>query len=44
MISKILLKIFMILIENRLYMLSFEKLVRDEQETIRPILNEDDDK
>ena len=24
-------------------MLSFEKLVRDEQQTIRPILNDDDD-
>ena len=26
-----------------LYMLSFEKLIRDEQQTIRPISNEDDD-
>ena len=26
--------------ENLLYMLSFEKLVRDKQETIRPILND----
>ena len=26
-----------------LYMLSFEKLIRDEQQTDRPILNEDDD-
>ena len=29
--------------ENIFYMLSFEKLIRDEQETIRPILNDDDD-
>ena len=29
--------------ENILYMLSFEKLIRDEQETDRLILNEDDD-
>ena len=28
--------------ENNLYMLSFEKFVNDEQEIIRPILNEDD--
>ena len=28
--------------ENILYMLSFEKLVRDEQEIVRPILNDDD--
>ena len=30
------------LIENLFYMLSFEKLIRDEQQTERPILNEDD--
>ena len=29
--------------EKILYMLSFEKLIRDEQQTDRPILNEDDD-
>ena len=29
--------------ENILYMLSFEKLVRDEQLTIKPILNDVDD-
>ena len=29
--------------ENVLYMLSFEKLIRDEQQTIKPILNDDDD-
>ena len=29
--------------ENILYRLSFEKLIRDEQQTIRPILTEDDD-
>ena len=29
--------------ENILYMLSFEKLVREEQQTIRPILGRDDD-
>ena len=29
--------------ENILYMLSFEKLIGDEQQTDRPILNEDDD-
>ena len=29
--------------ENKLYMLSSEKLIRDEQQTDRPILNEDDD-
>ena len=28
--------------ENILYMLSFEKFVNDEQEIIRPILNDDD--
>ena len=28
--------------ENILYMLSFEKLVRDEQQTDRPILNDDE--
>ena len=28
--------------ENVLYMLSFEKVVNDEQETIRPILKDDD--
>ena len=27
--------------ENILYTLSFEKLVRDEQQTIQPILNDD---
>ena len=27
--------------ENILYMLAFEKLVRDEQQTDRPILNDD---
>ena len=29
--------------EKILYMLAFEKLVRDEQPTIRPFLNDDDD-
>ena len=29
--------------ENILYMLSFEKLVNDEQQTIKPILIDDDD-
>ena len=29
--------------ENILYMLSFEKLVKDEQKTDRPILNDDDE-
>ena len=29
--------------EKILYRLSFEKLIRDEQQTDRPILNEDDD-
>ena len=29
--------------ENIVYMLSFEKLIRDEQQTDRPILNEDGD-
>ena len=29
--------------ENVLYMLSIEKLVRDEPQTIRPILNDDND-
>ena len=29
--------------ENKLCMLSFEKLIIDEQQTIRPILNDDDD-
>ena len=29
--------------ENILYMLSFEKLVRDEQQTERPILNDDEE-
>ena len=29
--------------ENILYMLSFEKLIRDEPQTDRPILNADDD-
>ena len=28
--------------ENRLYMLSFEKLIRDEQQTDRTILNDDE--
>ena len=28
--------------ENILYMLSFEKLVRDEQQTVRTILNDDE--
>ena len=28
--------------ENILYMLAFEKLVRDEQQTDRPILNDDE--
>ena len=28
--------------ENILYMLSFEKLIRDEQQTDRPILNDDE--
>ena len=30
--------------ENILYMLSFEKFIRDEQQTDRPDLNEDDDR
>ena len=29
--------------ENILYMLSFEKFVNDEQQTIRPILNDNDE-
>ena len=29
--------------ENILYMLSFEKLIRDKQQTIKPILKDDDD-
>ena len=29
--------------KNILYMLSFEKMIRDEQQTDRPILTEDDD-
>ena len=29
--------------ENILYMLAFEKLIRDEQQIVRPILNDDDD-
>ena len=29
--------------ENILYMFSFEKLVNDEQQTIRPILNDNDE-
>ena len=29
--------------ENILYMLSFEKFIRDDQETKKPILNDDDD-
>ena len=28
--------------ENLLYLLSFEKMIRDEQQTVRPILNDDD--
>ena len=30
--------------ENMLYMLSFEKLIRDEQQTVRPNLNDNDEK
>ena len=29
--------------ENILYMLSFEKLIRDEQQTDRPFLNDNDE-
>ena len=29
--------------ENILYMLAFEKLIRDEQQTFKPILNDNDD-
>ena len=29
--------------ENIIYMLSFEKLIRDEQQTDRPILNDNDE-
>ena len=29
--------------QNILYMLSFEKLIKGEQQTIKPILNDDDD-
>ena len=29
--------------ENILYMLSFEKLIKDEQQTVRPILNDNDE-
>ena len=30
--------------KNILYMLSFEKLIRDEQQIVRPILNDDHDR
>ena len=43
MISKTILKTFHDLRENILYKLSFEKLIRDEQQTDKAILKDDDE-
>ena len=42
MISKICIENFPDLRENILNMLAFEKLIRDEQQTERPVLNDDE--